>query len=89
MNKKFKVLLTIGFAIIIVGILGIIFCGCNRQFIDTTYAYDKAIISLPNGKVVEGVVQSWRDYTDGDQLQVRIDGKTYLVHSMNCVLIAE
>lgn len=63
-------------------------CG-NRQFIDTTYTYDRAIISLPDGKVIDGEIQSWRDYDDGDQIQVTVDGKTYLVHSSNIVLITD
>lgn len=62
--------------------------GCNKQIIDTTYKFDKAIISLPNGDVVEGKVDSWKDY-DGDQIQVKIDGVTYLVHSSDVALIAE
>lgn len=64
-------------------------CGCNKQIIDLTYAYDQAIISLPNGDIIEGKVQGWTDYEDGDQIQVKIDGKTYLVHSSQIVLIAE
>ena len=65
------------------------FSGCgNKTAIDTVYTYDRAIISLPNGEIVEGEVQSWCDY-EGEQLQVKIDGKYYLVSSMNCVLIAE
>lgn len=60
---------------------------CNKQLIDVTYAFDEAIISLPNGEVVEGKIQSWTDYEDGDQIQVKIDGTTYLVHSSNIVLI--
>jgi ribosomal protein S1 len=63
--------------------------GCNRQVFDTTYKYDRAIISLPNGEVIDGKVQSWRDYENSDQIQVKIDGVTYLVHSSNIVLIAE
>lgn len=62
---------------------------CNQQLIDTTYTYDRAIISLPNGEIVEGKVTSWTDFEDGDQIQVKIDGKTYLVHSANIVLISE
>lgn len=62
-------------------------CGCNKQVIDFTYAFDEAIISLPDGSVVQGEVQSWKDYDDGDQIQVKIDGTTYLVHSSNVVLI--
>lgn len=63
--------------------------GCNRQVFDTTYKYDRAIISLPNDEVIDGKVQSWRDYENSDQIQVKIDGVTYLVHSSNIVLIAD
>lgn len=63
-------------------------CG-NMQMIDTTYTFDRAIISLPNGEIIEGEVQSWTDFEDGDQIQVKIDGKQYLVHSSNVVMIAE
>lgn len=62
---------------------------CNRQIVDTTWSYDRAIVYLPDGTVVEGDVESWTDYEDGDQIQIKIDGKTYLVHSMNVVLISE
>lgn len=63
--------------------------GCNKQIFDTTYSFDKAIISLPNGNVVEGKVDSWTDFEDGDQIQVKINGITYLVHSSDIVLIKE
>ena len=62
--------------------------GCNKQMVDLTYSYEYAIIGLPNGEVVEGKVSSWTDFEDGDQLQVKINGKTYLVHSSNVVLIS-
>ena len=63
--------------------------GCNKQMVDMTYSYEYAIISLPNGEVVEGKVSSWTDFEDGDQIQVKINGKTYLVHSSNIVLISD
>lgn len=63
-------------------------CG-NRDVFDTVYSYEYAIIYLPNGEVVEGKVTNWTDYEDGDQIQVKIEGKTYLVHSSNIVLISE
>ena len=63
--------------------------GCNKQMVDLTYSYERAIILLPNGEVVEGKVSSWTDFEDGDQIQVKIDGKTYLVHSSNVVLISD
>lgn len=44
------------------------FAGCNKQVVDLTYNFDTAIVSLPNGDIVEGNVQSWTDYEDGDQI---------------------
>ena len=69
--------------------LALITTGCNKQMVDLTYSYEYAIISLPNGEVVEGKVSSWTDFEDGDQIQVKINGKTYLVHSSNIVLISD
>ena len=69
--------------------LAAITTGCNKQMVDLTYSYEYAIISLPNGEVVEGKVSSWTDFEDGDQIQVKINGKTYLVHSSNIVLISD
>jgi len=68
--------------------LGLCACG-NYDAWDTVYTYDRAIVALANGSIVTGRVQNWRDYEDGDQIQVKIDGKTYLVHSTNVTLIAE
>lgn len=88
MNKKRKGLLAI---ILIVFLLVILtMCtACNKQLIDVTYSFERAIISLPNGEVIEGDITSWTDYDDGDQIQVKVDGKTYLVHSSNIALISE
>lgn len=80
-----KISLLLASAMLIATLAG---CG-NKQIFDTTYTFDKAIIRLPDGNVVSGKVQSWTDYEDGDQLQVVIDGTTYLVHSSVVVLIAE
>jgi len=80
----------IAFLLALVLILGVmVLAGCNKQMVDLTYSYEYAIIGLPNGEVVEGKVSSWTDFEDGDQIQVRIDGKTYLVHSSNVVLISD
>lgn len=73
---------------IIVAILMMLVTGCgNKQMFDTTYTFNKAIITLPDGQVVSGKVQSWTDYEDGDQIQVKVNGTTYLVHSSNIVLM--
>lgn len=73
--------------VILVLLFVVLLTGCNRQLVDINYKFDEAIISLPNGDIIEGKVQSWRDYEDGDQIQVKIDGTTYLVHSSDIVLI--
>lgn len=78
MRKKIALLLII--------LLALSLAGCNYE-IDTTFKYDYAILSLPNGEILEGEVEAWSDYEDGDQLQVKIDGSRYLVHSSNIVLI--
>ena len=75
------------FAIALVLLFAALLVGCNKQVIDTTFKYDYAVISLPDGRIVEGQLQAWRDYADGDQLQVKINGATYLVHSMNVALV--
>lgn len=68
---------------------GCTLCG-NQTFWDTTYTFNYAVISLPNGEVVEGEVKEWGDYEDSDQLQIKLeDGNTYLVHSEDCVLMTE
>ena len=84
MKKMLALVLTVA---LIMGIM--LLSGCNKQLVDLTYSYEYAIIALPNGEVVEGKVTSWTDFEDGDQLQIKIDGKTYLVHSSNVVLISK
>lgn len=84
MKKIIALLLAV---ILVMGVL--LLAGCNKQVVDLTYSYEYAIIGLPNGEVVEGKVTSWTDFEDGDQIQVKIAGKTYLVHSSNVVLISD
>lgn len=83
MNKKLlAAILALGMAFSLAG------CG-NRQMIDLTYSYKYAIISLPNGEIVEGKVDSWKDFEDGDQLQITVDDVTYLVHATDAALMTE
>lgn len=72
--------------------LGTIFtlssCG-NMQIIDTTYTFDYALVRFPDGDTKKIEIESWSDY-DGEQIQIRsTDGKTYLVNSVNCILVSE
>ena len=76
-------------ALCLIAVISISMVGCNKQIVDTAYNYNEAVLSLPDGTIVKGKVNSWTDFEDGDQIQVKIDGKTYLVHSSDIVLIAE
>ena len=58
---------------------------CNKQVTDLTYSYSWTQIKMPDGSIVEGKLDSWKDY-DGEQIQVTIDGTTYLVSSINLVM---
>lgn len=79
--KKFIIVCLV--FLLLVGLLS----GCNKQMIDLNYTFNYAIIELPNGDIVEGEVQSWTDYEDGDQIQLKINNIVYLVHSTDVALI--
>lgn len=83
--KKKIVTLLLGLTLVISTLTG---CGGNKDIWDTVYTFDYAIIKLPNGEIIEGKVQSWCDY-EGEQLQVKINGETYLTCTQNCTLIAD
>lgn len=76
-------------AIILIAVLVVMLAGCNYKVVDLTYKFDKAILSLPDGTVVSGKLNNWKDYENCDQVQVVIDGVTYLTHQNNVVLIKE
>ena len=89
MNPTIKGIIT---AIAIFVLIGLIIFGLfslfsNRQIIDTAQHFDHAMIKLADGEIIEGRVDSWRDYENSDQIQVTINGTTYLIHSMNVTLI--
>lgn len=76
-------------ACFLIGVLSVIcLVSCNYDMIDTQFSYDTAIITLHNGEKIEISIKSWRDYEDGEQLQITsTDGTVYLVSSYNCILI--
>ena len=79
-NKLFRIMIILGISYTLTG--------CNKQLIDMTYEYKYAIINTANG-CIEGEVQSWNDYDNSDQIQVKINGITYLVHSDNITLLSK
>lgn len=84
MNKK----KLIAFAAAASLLASISLASCNRQVFDFNYNFDRAIIKLADGTVISGKCESWRDY-DGEQMQIKINGVTYLVHAANLTLIDE
>lgn len=63
-------------------------CG-NRKVFDTTWSFERAIIFLPDGKKIEGPITNWSEYDGSDMIQVTINGKEYLTHSSNVIMISE
>lgn len=81
--KKLIITLTL------IATMALTLCGCNYQLIDTTYAYDYAIVAMPDGTSKKVEIAKWTDY-EGEQLQITsTDGTIYLVSSFNCVLVKE
>lgn len=76
-------------AIVLAVLMIISLVGCNYTLIDTNYKYDRAIIELADGEVVEVEIARWTDY-DGEQLQIEAtDGTVYLTNSFRCDLIRD
>ena len=74
---KNRIICVVACMMMLVGCLGLCSCGNYRVF-DTTFTYSWAQIKLPDGTIVQGKVDNWTDY-EGDQLQITIDGTTYVV----------
>lgn len=75
--------------ILAVLLLVTVLVGCgNRQLFDTTYTFKYAYVTWQDGTSERKEIKSWRDYEDGDSIQVTFaDGSgTYLFHQSNCTL---
>lgn len=89
--RKLKLILLI---ILIIACV-LVFAGCEhktgnritsgRDVQTFTYCY----IVLGGQEVVRGSITQWRDYTDSDVVQVLVNGKFYLTHYSNIVMIAD
>lgn len=93
MRKNWKVMLMI--AVLLVCLL--VFTGCEAVYktgnritggsdVQTfTYCY----VVLGGQEVARGAVTQWRDYDNSDTVQVLVNGKYYLTHYTNVVLVAD
>ena len=78
--KKLVMVSVLGIGLVLLGACG------NKQFFDTTYTFNYAMVKLPDGTIKKGKVATWDDY-EGEQLQIKFeDGTTVLVNSTNTVL---
>ena len=76
-------------ALVLVLLTAWLLCGCNKTIFDTTYTFNYAFVSLPDGSCVDGPIRAWKDWDDSDMMQVTFsDGTVYYTHSSNIVLVA-
>lgn len=90
--KKKKVALLV--CILVASVL--LFAGCEVQKTGNrivggkdvqTFTY--AWIKLGDTEVAKGYITQWRDYENSDTVQVMINGKYYLTHYTNVVMVAD
>ena len=94
MKTHWKVIFLI--LILLVGL--VTFTSCDSDYYKTgnritggkdvqtfTYAY----VVLDGQEIAKGAITQWRDYENSDVVQVLVNGKYYLTHYSNVVLIAD
>ena len=86
MNKVFTTIIAIIAVIIAVFLLLYPYVMGNKEFGDFKQTYDYAIIQRADGEQ-EIEIASWRDY-EGEQIQITdVGGTTYLVNSVDVILV--
>lgn len=61
--------------------------GCNYQAFDLEYHFDKVVCYYGSEKM-ELSIDKWTDY-EGEQIQVKSNGKVYLLSANRCYLVEE
>ena len=92
MKRLWKVIAVVGLLTLCVAV----FSGCESTKSGNRITGGKdiqtftdAIVKLGDEVIVRGPITQWRDYSDGDEVQVLVGGKYYLTHYSNVVLIAD
>lgn len=76
--------------IILLLIFTLVLTSCNRQAFDFSLKYTKIHMSFDGQNYKCYNISSWRDYDDGEQIQVNIEGYgTILTSSYNAILIVD
>lgn len=83
-------------ALLLFLILAVSLCACSSGTVGNrvvsgsdiqtfTYAY----VYLGDKLIVEGPIMQWRDYSNGDEIQLMIGGKYYLTYYSNVVMVSD
>ena len=74
---------------IILGIIMILsMCACNYNFFDTSWDFQYAYLTLPDGSIKEVEIDSWSE--DSTSVTIKSeDGNIYCVSMMNCFMTKE
>ena len=94
MNKPWKVIALM----VVLLMVCIVAASCDSEYYKTgnritggkdvqtfTYAY----VVLDGQEIAKGAITQWRDYDNSDVVQVLVNGKYYLTHYSNVVMIAD
>lgn len=73
-------------ALAILSVVALSLTGCNKQIIDLNYKYTK-VHHFDTQRCYE--ITSWRDYEDGDQIQVEIKGYGKVLFYANQIALIE
>lgn len=89
MEKVYRFLIFILAAVIIFVVL-ITSTGCNYQAIDLDYNFKKVHMALDGEHYQCYDIKSWRDFEDGEQIQIDITGYGKIItSSFNATLIKD
>ena len=93
-NKRWKIFVVV----IVLVVAAFTLSACDGEYYKTgnritggkdvqtfTYAY----VVLDGQEIARGAITQWRDYDNSDVVQVLVNGKYYLTHYSNVVLIAD
>lgn len=95
MNTKKMVKITAVTAMLV--LIVVVFCGCEELHKTgnritggkDVQTFTNCYIVLGGKEIAHGAVTQWRDYDNSDTVQVLVNGKYYLTHYTNVVLVAD
>lgn len=90
MTKWKVILLVLIFAVSI-----LLFSGCEGKtgnritYGKDVQTFNYCYVVLDGKEIAKGAITQWRDYSNSDVVQVLVNGKYYLTHYSNVVMIAD